>query len=78
MLRDIYRVVVVERVVGEPFSAKLLAPHMPLANDKRIAAYLRLHATNNARNRNAYFIRYFRGWYCFNYLRLEDIAAAGK
>ncbi|MDH7790621.1 hypothetical protein QBD00_001525 [Ochrobactrum sp. AN78] len=78
MLRDIYRLVIVDCLVSEPFSAQSLAPYLPRVDEKRIAAYLRLNASKSSHNRHAFFIRYYRGWYRLNYLRLEDIEAAGK
>ena len=78
MLKDIHRIVIVDNLVFEPFSARSLAPYLPQTDEKRIAVYLRLNASKNPRNRHAFFIRYYRGWYRFNYLRLEDIAASGK
>lgn len=78
MFRDIYRIVIVDSLVSEPFSAQSLAPYLPLIDEKRIGAYLRRNASKNSHSRHALFIRYYLGWYRFNYLRLEDLKAAVK
>lgn len=78
MLKHIYRIVVVDGLVSEPFSAQILAKYMPFKDEKRIAAFLRVNASKNSDSRHSSFIRYCRGWYRFNYLKLEDISAADE
>lgn len=78
MFRDIYRIVIMDSLVSEPFSSQSLAPYLPLIDEKRIGAYLRLNASKKSHSRQALFIRYYRGWYRFNYLRLKSLKAADK
>lgn len=72
MLQAIYRIVVIEKAVREPFSAKCLARHLPDIPKDRIALYLTRHSATSPTNRNPVFIRVFRGRYRFNESRLSE------
>jgi len=73
MLQAIYRLVVIEQVVREPFSSKCLALHLPDIPKDRIALYLTRHSGISTVNRNPFLIRVFRGRYRFNESRLSEL-----
>ncbi|GAA5619274.1 hypothetical protein Brsp06_04793 [Brucella sp. NBRC 13694] len=62
-IRNIVRI---ENRVREPFSARCLAKHMPSTYLPWLKSYLSSNAATSLRDREAYFVRVFRGWYRLN------------
>ncbi|MBB4095280.1 hypothetical protein GGQ79_003823 [Ochrobactrum pecoris] len=62
-IRNIVRI---ENRVREPFSARCLAKHMPATHITGLKTYLSMNAAISQRDREAYFVRVFRGWYRLN------------
>lgn len=73
MLRAIFRLVVIDQVVREPFSSRCVARHMPGISVDRVALFLTRHSALSPKVRNPIFIRVCRGRYRFNQRRLSEV-----
>ncbi|MFK4821262.1 hypothetical protein ACI0FS_13820 [Ochrobactrum quorumnocens] len=62
----IHRIVRMENIVMEPFSAACLAEYLPLTRLAHLKVYLSSNAATSGRDHHAHFVRVFRGWYRFN------------
>jgi len=73
MLQAIYRIVVIEKRVREPFSSHCLAPYLEGISQDRIASFLTRYSAASSKSQAPIFIRVFRGRYRFNESRLEEL-----
>jgi len=73
VLKSIIKLVVIDKIVDEPFNAKTLSRHMPLFREERIAGYLRRNASPSPLSRIAIFTRYYKQWFSINRRNVERI-----
>lgn len=73
MRRAIYRLVVTDKVVKEPFSVADLTSHLPAFKKESIASFLQRNSCEGKTGSQPLFIRYYKGWYRFNpYVEPKD------